>query len=491
MKREILRMDHITCLDNGMPILDYLSMQIFEGEIYGILCLEHHGIDKMVELICWNRQIQNGQVLFEEKLVNSMELSDNSRNRVALIGRQCRLIDDLSLADNMFVIRAGFRKFLIHDGVIQAQTQQLLDELQIQLSPAVLVKELGNFERLIAELLCAIIAGDHLIILSEISDMLSSEELPRFHELIRRLTKMGKTFLYIYNHHEVLQPVCERIAIFKGGRIEKVFLKSDVIQDYMVKVFASYSYEKMSLLKPDEKESFNNLPPVLTLNHIEVGNIQDLSFSIKPGENVLLLDQSNTILEELMELLGGKNKPLSGTIEPQNIVGCGRQGRRIALIKRDPIRSTLFMELSFLENLCFPLADKIPFFWQKRYLQKNVIKEYQSELGELLDVPQLYHLHSKDLYTLVYYRYLISRPDLVVCLQPLSGADMYLRTHILSLMAKLRNNGIAVLVLNTELYDTLYIADRLIQVENGQIIAEHPRCHFDEARITKKNIFPD
>lgn len=482
MKSEILRMNHVTCLDDGMPILDYLSMQVFEKEIYGILCLEYHGIDKMVELVCWNRQIQNGQVLFKEKLVNSMEISDNSKNRVALIGRQSRLIDDLSLADNMFVTRAGFKKFFINKRVIETQTQQLLDELQIQFSPAVQVKELGNFERLIAELLCAVIAGDSLIILWQVSDMLSSEELPRFHELIRRLTKKGKTFIYIYNHHEVLQQVCDRVAIFKGGRIEKVFLKSDEIQDYMVKFFARYAYEKMSSLKADDTEAVNNSHPVLTLNHIHVGNIRDLSFSIKPGENVLLLDKSNTILDDLMELLTGTLKPLSGTIEPQNIVERGNRSRRIALIQRDPINSTLFPQLSFLENLCFQLADKIPFFWQRPNLQKNIIKEYQSELGNLLEAPHLYQLQSKDLYTLIYYRYLISRPDLVVCLQPLSGADMYLRTHILSLMAKLRDNGIAVVVLNTELYDTLYIADRLIQVENGQFIIEHSRYHFDELK---------
>lgn len=490
MKREILRMNHIISLDDGVPVLDYLSMQVFEREIYGILSLEYHGIDKMVELICWNRQIRNGQVLFQERLVNSAGTSDNSRNRVALIGRQSRLVNDLSLADNMFVIRTGFKKFFINDGVIEAQAQQLLDELQIQLSPSTPVKELGNFERLVAELLCAIIAGDNLIILWQISDMLSSEELPRFHELIRTLTEKGKTFLYIYNHHEVLQQVCDRIAIFKGGCIEKVFLKSDEIQGYIVKSFASYAYEKLSLLKAeDNEETFCNLKPVLTLKHIHVGNIEDLSFSIRPGENVLLLDTSNTILDELMELFAGTLKPLYGKIEPGNIISGSRYSRRIAIIQRDPVSTMLFPQLSFLENLCFQLADKVPFFWQKPNLKKNIMKEYQEELGDLLEEPHLYHLNSKELYTLVYYRYLLAKPDLVVCLQPLSGADMYMRTHILGLMAKLRDNGIAVLVLNTELYDTLYLADRLIQVENGQLVAEYAKSHFEEVRM-KNVIFP-
>lgn len=488
MKKEILRMDHITCQDNGIQILNHLSMQIFEGEIYGLLCLERHGIEKMVELICNNRPIQHGHVFFGEKLVNSMEYSSYSRNRATLIGRQSRLIKNLSLADNMFVIRPGFHTFIIPKRIIRSQTQRLLDELQIQLSPDVPVDELGALERIMAEILRAIVEGDQLIILFEISDLLSSEELTRLHIFINKIRSRGFAFLYIYNHHEVLTPVCDRISIFKFGRIEKVYPASDDIQEH-IRIFARYSYERMSLLEPNDTKSFNSLPMVLALHHIQMSNIQDLDFSIKAGENVLLLDQNNTITDELMDLLGGVCKPFSGWVEVQN--GTRLCGRRIALIKRDPIHTTLFPELSFLDNLCFQLAEKVPFFWQKNKFRENVDREFRPVLGDLLDIPKLNYLHSIDLYTLVYYRYLISRPDLVVCIQPLSGADMYMRTHILGLIAKLRESGIAVLVLDTELYDTLNVADRMIQVEKGRIAAEYPRSRFDEVRILNKENIPD
>lgn len=488
MRKEILRMDHIICMDNHIPVLNHLGMQVFTGEIYGVLCLEHHGIEQMVELICWNRPIQYGQVFFEENLVNSMEKSISGRNRVALIGRESRLIDDLSLADNLFVIRRGFRKFVIPRRILQEQTQRMLDELNIQISPAALIQELGAFERLVAEVLQAMVGQDHLIILFDISDMLSSEELPRFHRLIRKLTQEGYTFLYIYNHHEVLKSICDRIGIFKAGRIEKVIANPTAITD-AIRIFARYPYEKMATFEPDDNNAFAQMPPVLQLEEVQAEYIRNLSFSVHPGENVLLWDQSNTILDEFMELLGKERKPVSGSLRLPDAEAGG--GRRIAFIQRNPVRSTLFWEMSFLDNLCFPLADKVPFFWQKRYLRESVTKEFRGELGDLLDEPELYNLNSKELYTLVYYRYLIAKPSLVVCLQPLSGADMYLRTHILSLMAKLRRHGIAVLVLNTELYDTLYIADRLIQVEQGKVVAEHPRCRFDEVKIEKKDIFPD
>ena len=129
MKREILRMEHILCQEGEARQLNYLSMQIFEGEIYGILCLERPGIDKMIELVCWNRPIQNGQVFFREELVNSSGESSGRRNRVTLIGRQSRLIDELSLADNLFVMREGFRRFIVPERVIQSETRRVLQDM--------------------------------------------------------------------------------------------------------------------------------------------------------------------------------------------------------------------------------------------------------------------------------------------------------------------------------------------------------------------------
>lgn len=488
MREEVLRMERILCENGQEPELNYLSLQIFKGEVYGVLCLERSGIDRMVDLICFNGPLCSGQVFFGEKLVNSAEESTGSRNKVMVIGRQSRLIDGLTLADNLFVIREGFKKRVIPERVIEQETARVFEELHISLSPDMLVEELGAYHRLVVEVLKAVISGDKLIVLWEISDLLSSEELPRFHSLIRRLAGEGNTFLYIYSHHEVLRPVCDRIAIFKGNTIQKVLTVQSAIREQIQTVYARHTYERIMKLRPNGEEQSRGRE-VLRLDRVAFDKIHDLSFSVYGGENVLLLDQSNTILDELTELLLGNKRPADGQILPSPAMAA--RERRIAVIQRDAVRSMLFPEMSYLENLCFPLAEKVPFFWQRPKLKRSVLREYREEIGPCIGAGSLYGLTQKELYTLVYYRYLIAKPDLVICVQPLSDTDMYLRTHIAELLSRLRNTGIAVLVLNTELYDTLYIADRLIRVEQGRVIAQVPRERFDEARMTQEEIFPD
>lgn len=488
MKQEVLRMNHVLCKDGENRILNYLSMQIFRGEIYGVLCLEQPGIEKMLELICWNRPVQNGQIFFEEKLVNSVERSSGSRNRAAMIGKKCCLIDELSLADNLFVIRENFRRFVIPEQVIWQETKRLLGDWGLELSPDTPVKRLTPYEKLIAEILRAVVLGDALIILWEISDLLSSEELHRFHLFMRRLADQGHTFLYIYGHHEVLRPVCDRVAVFKAGTIQKVFKDTGTMREEITKVFARFTYDKIHQLHLGVSDSVAE-EVVLQLENVESEGIRGLSFFIRRGETVLLLDQSNTILDQLMEILRGAKQIEAGELRLNTREKDPRKS--LAYVQRDATNSMLFPELSYLENLCFLLAGKVPFFCQKKRYQKSVYREYREELGAVLDAPNLYGLPPKELYTLVYYRCLIAKPELVICLQPMSDMDMYLRPHVLELIIKLRNNGIAVLVLGTELYDVFQIADRLIQVKNGRVVMESSSWDFDKTKLDRKEFLPD
>lgn len=485
MRKEILRMDHVVLTENNQPLLNDLSVQIFEGEIYGILRLERHGGAELFRLIVWNEQIQSGHVFFREQLVNHAESANGCRNKVAVIDSSNRLIESLSLAENLFVIRPGFRKFIIHQRILDAQTERLLKKYDIHLPCCAKVEELKPYGRLVAELLRAVVAGERLVILMDIPDLLGSEELTEFHKLLRKMTHFGMTFLYVYNHHETLRKICDRIAIFKKGRIEKVLEPSDSLKDH-VRIFARPAYECLSQLAAPSR--LPGCETVLQLNQVSWGGLRDFSMSIHSSETVLLIDHNNTVLDDLMELFQALNHH---EIIPGVTTQAAPADLRLGILQRAPTRTALFPHMSYLDNLCFSLGEKNPGIWRNRRLMNSVAREYREELGDLLDETQLFSLHSQDLYTLAYYRYLIAKPDLVVCIQPISGLDMYLRPHILRLIARLRDSGIPVLVLSTDLYDTLYVADRILWVEDGKVIVEKERGQFQDIRLLQGDLFPD
>lgn len=113
MREEVLRMDHVTRVVDGSACLTDLSLHLFCGEILGLLCMSDHGEDELVELVQKNLPLHYGFVYFDEQLVNSYRKSPMTRNRAAVIERRGRLVGGLSVMDNLFVLRRGFKKYLI------------------------------------------------------------------------------------------------------------------------------------------------------------------------------------------------------------------------------------------------------------------------------------------------------------------------------------------------------------------------------------------
>ena len=513
IKNEILRMEHILCDSPNGSHLNYLSMQVFEGEIFGILTLEQPGIDLLVSLISRNISILQGRVYYQEKLVNQAGKSDGSANPVAVIGRVRKLFPELSVADNLFTAQGFFRKYIIPEKMIRSETKRYLKEAGLHLTGDVLALELSEYESIVIEILSAIISGNRLIVLWDALQRLSVDEQERLTQLMRRWTKEGSTFLLIYGHHETLRTICDRIAVFKGETIQKIVQEHETLSQLATTIFAQSAYDRLQYLST-QKESRNEEEisweperifrdrdsqeePILSVRSLQGHLIRSMNFDIFPAENVLFYGSNTDVLDELGAMLAGQKPAGSGLVTPEVTM----QGRlkdkdsprmmQRVLIPRDPTHTLLFPEMSALENFCLPFADRIPDFWMKKTLQRSVMNEYNEMLGGTLEAPDLYRLSARQRYDILYLRYLLARPRLLICVQPLMESDMNLRMHLLSLMLRLQENGIAILVLNTELYDTIYIADRLLVQQPDGGVRMYSRQQFASLREQQGTYFPD
>ena len=114
MKQEVLRMSHVTLIDDGMTKLDDFNLNVYAGEIMGLLCQNAHGRDTLLRVITQNAPIHYGYIYFRETLVNNYRHSAGGRNAVAIIEPRSHLVQDLTVADNIFVLRGGFKKYFIN-----------------------------------------------------------------------------------------------------------------------------------------------------------------------------------------------------------------------------------------------------------------------------------------------------------------------------------------------------------------------------------------
>lgn len=481
MKNEVLRLERVTQTEDGVVLLDNLSMHIFQGEIMGLLCLNTHGKEALVRLLSRNLPIHYGYVYFQERLVNNYAHSSNNANRVSVIERTSRLVEDLTVADNIFVLRPGFKKYFINPRVLSAQLAQFTKDLGVRIEAGELVSQLSFFEKCVVELLRAVVTGVKLVVIRDISNFVSAADLVRFHSLIRRYAREGMSFLYICNHHEEAFRICHRIALMEDGKVLKVLNRQD-FRDETVLMFSQSFYHRPPAMCRDSGGG------ILSFCNVRAGGMDGLSFAVARGECVVLLDINNTIPADLMALLSGRRLPAAGEILLDGV--CWSAGpkmleKQMCFLGENPVETALYREMSYLDNLCFWLDRKFPSLWRKPAVRRSVRQEYEPLAGDDIFANDITRLSLSSLYSLVYYKVHLYRPKVLFCVQPFAGADMYLRRHILELIEVLKARGIAVVILAVSISDSLEVADRLLVAERGKLRREYRAEEFPTFRAAQ------
>ena len=480
MREETVRMENVTCKGYGVTFLDNINLSIFKGEIMGLIPINRQGKSHLLQLLCQNTAIDYGRIYLNNELVNFYERSTYSRNRVYVIEQQSKLIQDLTVSDNVFVLKRGFKKYVINNKVLNMQVDRFLSDMGVQIKPDELIMNLSPFEQCIVELLKAIISGSNLIIFSDISNFLSIVDLSKIHDLIKHYAQKGYTFLYVGSHHEEVFKICNRVALMKDGNIIKV-LEETQLSDESIKPYSiDFEEAKPSVLRHDGQG-------ILKFENVFTNQLNDMSFSVEKGECVVFLDTNNTIYSDLLQLMNGEQRPKYGSIlwNEKNFtkkVAKRALENKIAVIVENATQNMLFDNLSYAENLYFLVDKKINSYNQKAKVLKSIVDEYESIVGEEIHEYDITKLGLTSLYNLVYYRVHLFKPKLVFCVQPFSGADMYLRKHIADLIRELKKKGIAVIILAVNISDTLSIADRFLVIEHGFIVKDFPKEEFSAIR---------
>lgn len=478
MREEVFRMSGVTQENSGIQTLHNINLNIFKGEILGLAALDDLGLDDLVSLMCRNQPIKYGKVYFKEKLVNSGTKQGITANKVYVIEKESRLVPGLSIADNVFVLRSGFKKYLIQPSVLCAQVEKHLRELGVSVSPRALCEELTGYERCVIELLKAVLQGVGLVVLREISDILGRADLERFQKIVSDYAKEGISFLYICSHHEEAFPFCDRMLLLEDGYLVKVFEKDEMTDENIEPYIITIKRKREE--QPEKEEDSGS---ILAFRKVKGNRIRNLSFEVKKGECITLLDNDNYILQEILDLLMGARQAEAGKILLGNQVYTCRSGadaldHGAAVIRENPLKTMLFYEMSYMENLLFLVDRKLNKTMILKKIQRSVINEFSPVLGEVMYTRNIDTLSLEDLYNLIYYRVILYKPKVLFCVQPFSGADMYLRKHIAKLMDECRAQGISIVILAVRLSDTLRVSDRLYVIENGEVQKEYKQDEY-------------
>lgn len=483
MRDEILRIERVTYMEQGVTQLENFSMSIRAGEIMGLVPVDWQGVSALIRLLRQNLPLHYGYVYYHEKLVNHWRFSDAGMNRIGVIQNHSSLAEGLTVAENAFVLRPGFKKRLIQPKVLKQQLRYFMEDIDVDIDPGACIEALTPFERYVAELLKSAIAGNYLVVLDDIGSFISDVELKKLHRIIRHYAERGMAFLYITSHFEEAEQICDRTAVMKNGQIMKYFPAS-------VQLSSTYMYQWIEdfAKRVSEQGSYRADYPIrediaFRAEGIVCQGGRKLNFSVRSGECLVLQDLDDCILPELIAILSGEKRGEQGQMWiGQELLG-KRPDRRIAVVQELPVQTMLFPNLSYLDNLCFTLDHRFRGVWCRNKIRESLRREYAELLGtEVFDMP-VEELNQRQKYDLIYTRILLQNPKVVFCVQPFKRAEVSIRIHVWELLERFLAKGIAVVILAVNLADSLALADRLIQVGKGREMQEYERKDFKNLSV--------
>lgn len=476
VRKELLRISHVSMERDGEQLLDNLEFRMFAGEIFGLVARNRKGQKEMVDLICRNDPITLGSVWYDGKIVNSYSYSSGESNKVALIEQKSHLVQGLSVVDNLFILREGFKKYFINEQVIFQQAVRFMGEQGLEVELNKRVENLSELERCFVELGKALLSGCHLVIVDNPSNYLSEYELYKFQRMLKKIRKEGISVLYIGNHHQELFKIADRTALFSDGCIYKVFERDEMTDENM----APYTSEWKILSTENEQENDDG---ILHFHTVGAGNLNGLRFILHRGECVTLLDKENKIAGDMMDLMTGKMRCKSGWITVDHVTYTQKKAGNyldegIAVIPADGVNRLLFLEMSYMENLTFLLDRKLKKGLIPGKIYKSIHSEYLPLVGPVIDAPCVRDIPQEDQFALLYHKMNLLRPRVMICIQPLAKGDMFCRMKILNALREIQKQGTAILMVTSSVSDTMDISDRLLVVEQGKVAASYDRSEF-------------
>lgn len=481
MKKEILRMENILTDYPEGNNLNNLYFQVYEGEIMGVVGLNKYGLGHFLDLICRNAPIKLGRVYFQEKLVNHYGQMKDTVNKVHIIGRDDSLLHNLSVSDNIFVLRKGGKSFFVNKRALKQEVRYYMNHFQIAIAPGKKVKYLNEYERCIIELLKAYILGAKLVIYDSTCSQLGDFGKKKLREVMEKMTKEGMAVIVVGNNYEEMISFCSRLSLFKDGKIIKVFSKKEM------DVRAIKAYTPL----PENGETgsaFGQLKRCILIKDWNTEELRHFSLSLEAGECVMLYDKDNRIQQDMIKRLCGEGNKEQGSIifredGKEKVISDHFLDRDIAVIEENPLETMLFYQYSYLDNLCFLLEKKMNTISITSRIKKSIEQEYSEILGEEIKARNISKLDKTALYNLVYYRIHLLNPKLVFIVQPFSNTDLRIRYYIISLIGVLKEAGIAVVILTSGIADAENVVDRLCVVENGKKKKEYRTGEFERARM--------
>ncbi|MDG2066555.1 MAG: sugar ABC transporter ATP-binding protein [SAR324 cluster bacterium] len=473
----ILEMRNIFKSFGGVNALRDVSFQCRPGTVHALVGENGAGKSTLIKILAGALLPDSGEILFKGQKHQSFSARKALNSGISVIYQELALVSQMTVAENIFLGREPRKYFGIVDKKrLKIEAKKLLKQLGFEVDMDMEVGEMTVAYQQMVEIAKALSKNADLIIMDEPSAILAGHELDQLFLIIESLKKRGVTIIYISHRLEEVFRIANEVTILKDGQLVGTKLIKDLSRGELVKMMVGRTLEEVFPV------SFNQLGnPVLQVEEISTKTIlNQASFNLREGEILGVAGMVGSGRTELARAIFGADPLTSGTIKikGQDVVfknPADAIRSKISLVPEDRKYHGLFTKLSILNNITLPILSKISRWGFTDKKKENEIVERERQIHSI-DMTsgnqEVQYLSGGNQQKVVLSKSLQTIPEVIIMDEPTRGVDVGAKFEIYQLIRQLNKDGIAILMISSELPEILGLSDRILVMREGKIVAE-------------------
>ncbi|MGC4808689.1 sugar ABC transporter ATP-binding protein [Micromonospora sp. DT233] len=484
----LLVLDGVTKSFGAVAALRGVRLALHPGEAHALVGENGAGKSTLVKILAGAHPPDSGTITMDGRPLRLRDPADARAAGIAVIHQEPTLFPDLSVAENIFMGRQPLRGLRrIDTTAMHRDAERLFARLGVRIDPARPARGLSIADQQLVEIAKAISFDARVLVMDEPTAALSGVEVERLFAVARSLCARGAAVLFISHRFDEVFDLCHRITVLRDGAWVSTDPAADVGVEEVVRRMVG---RDVSALYP--KRAARPRDTLLEVRGLtRAGVFTDVSFTVRGGEIVALAGLVGAGRSEVARAVFGVDRYDAGEVlVAGRAVPAGRPGRAIAagmaLVPEDRRQQGLVMELSVQRNATLA---------RRRAL---------SRLGLLLGGAERAEAHtwtrrlrvkaarlSASVATLsggnqqkvVLAKWLATEPRVLIVDEPTRGIDIGTKAEVHRLLTELAGEGLAILMISSELPEVLGMADRVLVMREGRLVRELPRAEADENTV--------
>jgi ABC-type sugar transport system ATPase subunit len=473
----ILEMRNIFKSFGGVNALRDVSFQCRPGTVHALVGENGAGKSTLIKILAGALLPDSGEIFFKGQKHQSFSTRKALNSGISVIYQELALVSQMTVAENIFLGREPRKYFGIVDKKrLKIEAKKLLKQLGFEVDMDMEVGEMTVAYQQMVEIAKALSKNADLIIMDEPSAILAGHELDQLFLIIESLKKRGVTIIYISHRLEEVFRIANEVTILKDGQLVGTKPIKDLSRGELVKMMVGRTLEEVFPV------SFNQLGnPVLQVEEISTKTIlNQVSFNLREGEILGVAGMVGSGRTELARAIFGADPLTSGTIKikGQDVVfknPADAIRSKISLVPEDRKYHGLFTKLSILNNITLPILSKISRWGFTDKKKENEIVERERQIHSI-DMTsgnqEVQYLSGGNQQKVVLSKSLQTIPEVIIMDEPTRGVDVGAKFEIYQLIRQLNKDGIAILMISSELPEILGLSDRILVMREGKIVAE-------------------